>query len=66
MVAPFLDHWFTKQWINQFDYTPSVITFLILSCTIAIFVKYSQVMVLGRFSALTYQVGDPLAERIFA
>jgi solute carrier family 35 protein E3 len=40
----------------DFDYTPTVTAFIILSCCIAVLVNFSTFLVIGKCDAVTYQV----------
>ena len=52
-----MDKLVTNEWIM--DYTPNVpgLQCLALSCGVAVLVNISQFMCLGRFAAVTFQVG---------
>lgn len=55
-IGPFIDHMISNKWIVNFDYNVSAMTYLLLSCSVAILVNVSQYMCLGRFTAVTFQV----------
>jgi hypothetical protein len=56
LFAPFIDRWMAHSWVFHYQFTPSATIFILLSCSIAIFVNISQYMCLGRFSATSFQV----------
>lgn len=56
LVAPFLDYWLTTKRLDAFDYNPSSLVFIALSCTIAVGTNLSQFICIGRFTAVSFQV----------
>lgn len=56
IVGPFLDGILTHQNVFAFNYTPEVMVFIVLSCLISISVNFSTFLVIGKTSAVTYQV----------
>ncbi|GAB2286226.1 UDP-xylose transporter 3 [Dionaea muscipula] len=56
VVGPFLDGLLTNQNVFAFNYTPQVLAFIILSCLISVSVNFSTFLVIGKTSAVTYQV----------
>ncbi|GAB4860210.1 UDP-xylose transporter 3 [Ancistrocladus abbreviatus] len=56
VVGPFLDGLLTKQNVFAFNYTPQVLAFIVLSCLISVSVNFSTFLVIGKTSAVTYQV----------
>lgn len=56
IVGPFLDGLLTNQNVFAFNYTPEVLAFIVLSCLISISVNFSTFLVIGKTSAVTYQV----------
>lgn len=56
IVGPFLDGLLTNQNVFAFNYTPEVMVFIVLSCLISISVNFSTFLVIGKTSAVTYQV----------
>ena len=60
LIGPFLDRYVSSSWVFDFNYTFPALVFLVLSCSMAVFVNISQFMCLGRFSAVSFQVAFPL------
>mmetsp|Transcript_5381 Transcript_5381/g.16966 ORF Transcript_5381/g.16966 Transcript_5381/m.16966 type:complete len:307 (+) Transcript_5381:257-1177(+) len=56
VLSPFFDHASTGQYVTDFAWTQGAIICLVLSCSAAVLVNVSQFLVLGRFTAVTYQV----------
>lgn len=56
-VGPFVDKLLAKQWILDYEFSVPALTCLAWSCGVAVLVNISQFMCLGRFSAVTFQVG---------
>ncbi|KAK6938246.1 Sugar phosphate transporter domain [Dillenia turbinata] len=56
VVGPFLDYWLTNKRVDAFDYNMASVTFIILSCTIAVGTNLSQFICIGRFTAVSFQV----------
>ncbi|KAG9145386.1 hypothetical protein Leryth_008300 [Lithospermum erythrorhizon] len=56
ITGPFLDRLLTNQNVFAFDYTSEVVGFIILSCLISVSVNFSTFLVIGKTSAVTYQV----------
>lgn len=56
LIGPFLDRYVSSSWVFDFSYTFPALVFLVLSCSMAVFVNISQFMCLGRFSAVSFQV----------
>ncbi|XP_048424823.1 UDP-xylose transporter 3 isoform X2 [Pyrus x bretschneideri] len=56
VIGPFLDGFLTNQNVFAFAYTPQVLFFIVLSCLISVSVNFSTFLVIGRTSAVTYQV----------
>lgn len=56
LIGPFLDRYVSSSWVFNFSYTFPAMVFLVLSCSMAVFVNISQFMCLGRFSAVSFQV----------
>ncbi len=56
LIGPFLDRYVSSSWVFDFNYTFPALVFLVLSCSMAVFVNISQFMCLGRFSAVSFQV----------
>ena len=57
LLGPFLNRYISHAWIFSYDWKALALTFLTLSCVCAVGVNVSQSMCLGRFSAVSYQVG---------
>jgi solute carrier family 35 protein E3 len=57
VVGPAVDYAVSRQWVTQYEFSGAAAACLALSCAIAVLVNISQFMCLGRFSALTFQVG---------
>lgn len=57
LVAPFVDHWVGGKWLLDYRLSPGATLALVVSCTVAIAVNMSQFACLGRFQAVTFQVG---------
>ncbi len=70
LIGPFLDRYVSSSWVFDFSYTFPALVFLVLSCSMAVFVNISQFMCLGRFSAVSFQVAVPFlcdaAQQAFA
>ncbi|KAI9095070.1 hypothetical protein K1719_026534 [Acacia pycnantha] len=56
IIGPFLDWLLTNQNVFAFNYTPQVLFFIVLSCLISVSVNFSTFLVIGKTSAVTYQV----------
>ncbi|KAF9612222.1 hypothetical protein IFM89_038644 [Coptis chinensis] len=56
LLGPFLDFWMTNKRVDNFDYNVVTVSFIILSCTIAIGTNLSQFICIGRFTAVSFQV----------
>lgn len=56
VFGPFLDGLLTNKNVFAFNYTPQVLAFIVLSCLISISVNFSTFLVIGKTSAVTYQV----------
>ncbi|KAJ4970034.1 hypothetical protein NE237_003133 [Protea cynaroides] len=56
IVGPFLDGLLTNQNVFAFKYTPQVLAFIVMSCTISVSVNFSTFLVIGKTSPVTYQV----------
>jgi solute carrier family 35 protein E3 len=57
LFGPFLDRIFSDRWITDYEFTdPRTPGMLLLSSFLALGVNFSQFLVLGRFSAVTFQV----------
>lgn len=57
VVGPFVDKAVSGSWVGQYTITTPGLSILLLSCAISVAVNISQFMCLGRFSAVTFQVG---------
>eukprot|EP01025_Chloroclados_australasicus_P060014 TRINITY_DN763_c3_g1_i1.p2 TRINITY_DN763_c3_g1~~TRINITY_DN763_c3_g1_i1.p2 ORF type:complete len:351 (-),score=37.98 TRINITY_DN763_c3_g1_i1:613-1665(-) len=55
-IGPFLDRLISKRWVNEFEYTDTVVGLILATCGIAILVNISQFMTLKGFSAVAYSV----------
>ncbi|KAL0533505.1 hypothetical protein IC582_027537 [Cucumis melo] len=56
IAGPFLDWCLTDLNVFAFNYTPQVLFFIVLSCLISVSVNFSTFLVIGKTSAVTYQV----------
>jgi len=56
VVGPFLDGFLTNKNVFAFEYTPTVLFFIVLSCLISVSVNFSTFLVIGKTSPVTYQV----------
>ncbi|KAH6827988.1 Nucleotide/sugar transporter family protein [Perilla frutescens var. hirtella] len=56
LAGPFVDHFLTKQNVYAYKYSPMVVGFIVLSCSIAVLVNFSTFLVIGKTSPVTYQV----------
>ncbi|KAL4610903.1 hypothetical protein ACB098_08G070700 [Castanea mollissima] len=56
VIGPFLDGLLTNKNVFAFKYTPQVLFFIVLSCMISVSVNFSTFLVIGKTSAVTYQV----------
>ncbi|EOY16821.1 Nucleotide-sugar transporter family protein isoform 3 [Theobroma cacao] len=56
LVGPFLDYWLTNKRVDAYSYNLASVTFLVLSCTIAVGTNLSQFICIGRFTAVSFQV----------
>ncbi|KEH30028.1 putative sugar phosphate transporter domain-containing protein [Medicago truncatula] len=54
--GPLVDRMLTKQNVFAYKYSPLVLTFIIMSCVIAVSVNFSTFLVIGKTSPVTYQV----------
>lgn len=62
LVGPLVDKAVSGAWVSQYTLTVPGLSCLLLSCLISVGVNISQFMCLGRFSAVTFQVGRGLQE----
>eukprot|EP00668_Euglena_longa_P042950 GGOE01056872.1.p1 GENE.GGOE01056872.1~~GGOE01056872.1.p1 ORF type:complete len:342 (+),score=125.58 GGOE01056872.1:73-1098(+) len=57
LFGPVLDRAFSGRWITEYEFTDGfVVQMLLLSSFLALGVNFSQFLVLGRFSAVTFQI----------
>ncbi|KAG7983007.1 hypothetical protein I3843_04G082200 [Carya illinoinensis] len=56
VVGPFLDYWLTGERVHAYGYSLTSLSFIILSCTIAVGTNLSQFICIGRFTAVSFQV----------
>ncbi|XP_062149091.1 UDP-rhamnose/UDP-galactose transporter 6 [Alnus glutinosa] len=56
VVGPFLDYQLTGKKVYAYDYSFTSVSFIILSCTIAVGTNLSQFICIGRFTAVSFQV----------
>ncbi|KAM7280096.1 hypothetical protein ACFE04_007230 [Oxalis oulophora] len=56
LIGPFLDYWLTNKRVDAYEFNVGSLTFVILSCTIAIGTNLSQFICIGRFTAVSFQV----------
>lgn len=56
-AGPFLDKLVSGSWVVTYAWSRPALYMLALSCTAAVGVNVSQFLCLGRFSAMTFQVG---------
>lgn len=56
LLGPVLDFWMTNKRVDHYDYNVVSVSFLILSCTIAVGTNLSQFICIGRFTAVSFQV----------
>jgi len=54
--GPLVDQMLTKQNVFAYKYSSIVLTFIIMSCVIAVSVNFSTFLVIGKTSPVTYQV----------
>lgn len=57
LVGPLVDKAVSGAWVSAYTLTVPGLSCLLLSCLISVGVNISQFMCLGRFSAVTFQVG---------
>jgi hypothetical protein len=57
LVGPYIDQTVSQRWIADYSWSSAALQQLLLSCGLAVLVNVSQFMCLGRFSAVTFQVG---------
>ena len=56
LLSPFLDKVTTGGYVTDYEWTQGALLCMVLSCSAAVLVNVSQFLVLGRFTAVTYQV----------
>ncbi|KAG2716442.1 hypothetical protein I3843_03G128300 [Carya illinoinensis] len=56
LLGPFLDYWLTGKRVDAYGFSPTSLSFIILSCTIAVGTNLSQFICIGRFTAVSFQV----------
>ena len=56
LLSPVLDKLSTGGYVTDYDWTQGAMVCMALSCSAAVLVNVSQFLVLGRFTAVTYQV----------
>ncbi|CAA6662388.1 unnamed protein product [Spirodela intermedia] len=56
LLGPFVDYWLTAKRVDAFDYSPTTVFLILLSCTIAVGTNLSQFICIGRFTAVSFQV----------
>ena len=64
LLGPFIDRLVSGLWVLNYEFTVPALTILSISCGCAVFVNVSQFMCLGRFSAVSFQVGRHLLSRL--
>lgn len=57
LLGPSVDKAVSGHWVSHYTLTTPALGCLLLSCLISVGVNISQFMCLGRFSAVTFQVG---------
>jgi hypothetical protein len=62
LMGPPMDKLVTNSWIFNYVWSQPAVVFLVLSCLLAVGVNITQFMVLGRFTASSYQVGRSLVQ----
>jgi len=58
VVGPLIDKLVAGAWVTQYTISMPGLRCLLLSCAVSVGVNISQFMCLGRFSAVTFQVGS--------
>ncbi|XP_051126498.1 UDP-rhamnose/UDP-galactose transporter 2-like [Andrographis paniculata] len=56
VLGPIIDYYLSGKLILNYKFTPAVVLFILLSCTLAVFCNVSQYLCIGRFSAVSFQV----------
>ncbi|KAL5703603.1 UDP-rhamnose/UDP-galactose transporter 6 [Ranunculus cassubicifolius] len=56
LLGPFLDFIMTQKRVDTYDYNIVSVSFIVLSCSIAVGTNLSQFICIGRFTAVSFQV----------
>lgn len=56
VLGPFLDYWLTSKKVFAYEFSSTSVSFIIISCTIAVGTNLSQFICIGRFTAVSFQV----------
>ncbi|KAK9271923.1 hypothetical protein L1049_002289 [Liquidambar formosana] len=56
LLGPFMDYWLTNKRVDNYHFSLIPVSFIILSCTIAVGTNLSQFICIGRFTAVSFQV----------
>ncbi|KAL4361933.1 hypothetical protein GQ457_04G004280 [Hibiscus cannabinus] len=56
LLGPFVDYYLTGKLLASYKFSSSVLFFILLSCSLAVFCNISQYLCIGRFSATSFQV----------
>jgi solute carrier family 35 protein E3 len=57
IFGPVMDFLFSQRWVSTYEFSDiRAFHFLLLSCVLAMGVNFSQFLVLGKFSAVTFQL----------
>jgi solute carrier family 35, member E3 len=62
LVGPFLDYYVVDAWVLEYDWRMAAAIVFGSSCALAVLVNLSQFMCLGRFTAVSYQVGQTFTQ----
>ena len=60
LMGPLLDRYVSSSWVFEYEWVSTAMFVLLASCSFAVLVNVTQFACLGRFSAVSFQVGDQL------
>ncbi|GLJ55535.1 hypothetical protein SUGI_1192810 [Cryptomeria japonica] len=58
VLGPFVDYFLNGRNLFRYQFSAGAIFFISLSCTLAVFCNLSQYLCIGRFSAVSFQLGS--------
>ncbi|KAL8058171.1 hypothetical protein ABFX02_03G001500 [Erythranthe guttata] len=56
LLGPIVDYYLSDNLVLDYKFTSGAVSFIVLSCSLAVFCNVSQYLCIGRFSAVSFQV----------